>query len=283
MNEPSAEPPRPRPRPRKALGQHWLVDRRALRRIVAAADIGADDTVIEVGAGTGLLSERLADAAPRLIAVEVDRELAARLERQFAGRSNVTVVAADVLQVAAAELLAQGRARPPYIVMGNLPFFIGTVVVRHFLRAQPPPRCLVVTLQAEVAETMCAAPGRMGFLSVEVQYHARAKLLFYIPPRAFRPPPKVRAAVVQLDLQLQPAVEVDDRDAFFRLVQAGFAAPRKHLRNSLAIGLDMAAPEAGRLLQAAAIEARRRPQTLALQEWAALYRVYRHSASRRRQ
>jgi 16S rRNA (adenine1518-N6/adenine1519-N6)-dimethyltransferase len=118
----------------------------------------------------------------------------------------------------------------------------------------------------------------MSFLSVEAQYHTRPRLLFHVPARAFRPPPKVRAAVVRLDVRSRPAVDVDDRDAFFRLVQAGFAAPRKHLRNSLALGLRIHPPEAERLLAASGVEPSRRPQTLAMEEWAALYSAYRQSS-----
>jgi 16S rRNA (adenine1518-N6/adenine1519-N6)-dimethyltransferase len=231
--------------------------------------------VIEVGAGSGLLTERLPSVARRLIAVEVDDRLARQLQQRFAGRPNLTVVAADVLAVPPAELLALGGGRPPYVVMGNLPFFIGTAILRHFLQGQPPPRWLLVTLQAEVAEKLSAEPGQMSFLSVEAQYYARPRLLFHVPARAFRPPPKVRAAVVRLDVRSRPAVAVDDRQAFFRLVQAGFAAPRKQLRNSLALGLRIPPAEAEGLLAAADVESSRRPQTLSLAEWAALYRAYR--------
>ncbi len=265
-------------RPRKALGQHWLVDRRYLRRIVEAADIDPRDTVVEVGAGSGLLTGPLAAIAPRLIAVEVDARLAAALRRRFAGRPQVKVLATDVLGLSPGQLLAAGGAGPPYVVMGNLPFFIGTAIVRHFLQAALPPRWLMVTLQAEVAQNICAAPGRMTFLSVEVQYYAQPRLLFYIPSRAFRPAPKVRAAMVRLDVRPEPAVVGDYGQEFFGLVQAGFAAPRKQLANSLALGLGITPDEARRLLAAATIDHRRRPQTLTLDEWAALYRAHRQGA-----
>lgn len=278
MAEPAQRRTTAYPHPRKALGQHWLVDRRILSHIVAAAEIRPDDTVVEVGAGSGLLTEPLAAASPRLIAVEVDHELAARLRQQLAGRPQVTVVAADVLALAPAELLARAGAGSPYVVMGNLPFYIGTAIVRHFLRAQPPPRWLLVTLQAEVAESICAGPGRMSLLSIEFQYYAQPRLLFYIPARAFRPPPKVRAAVVRLDVRQRPPVEVVDSEGFLRLVQAGFAAPRKQIRNSLALGLRLPLDQAERLLAVAAIQRSRRPQTLALDEWAALYEAYRQPA-----
>jgi len=268
-----------RGRRRKALGQHWLVDRRVLGRIARAADITPEDTVIEVGAGSGLLTGLLAQRSARLIAVEVDPELATVLRERFRDREHVHVLEANVLSVAPEELLARGGGGLPYVVVGNLPYFIGSAIVRHFLAARAQPRRLLVTLQAEVARNVAAAPGDMTFLSVEVQYYAEPRLLFEVPPSAFRPPPKVRSAVLRLDTRHGTAVEVDDREAFFRLVQAGFAARRKQLRNALAIGLGCGPAEAEALLLEAGLDADRRAQTLTLPEWAALYRAYRGTAA----
>ena len=263
-----------RGRRRKALGQHWLVDRRVLGRIARAADIGPEDTVVEAGAGSGLLTGLLAQRSSRLIAVEVDPELAAGLRERFRDRENVCVLEADVLSMAPEEVLARGGGGLPYVVVGNLPYFIGSAIVRHFLAGRAQPLRLLVTLQAEVARNMAAAPGDMTFLSVEVQYYAEPRLLFELPPSVFRPPPKVRSAVLRLDTRHGTAVEVDDREAFFRLVQAGFAARRKQLRNALAIGLGWAAAEAEAVLLEAGLDPGRRAQTLTLQEWAGLYRAY---------
>jgi 16S rRNA (adenine1518-N6/adenine1519-N6)-dimethyltransferase len=268
-----------RGRRRKALGQHWLVDRRVLGRIARAADITPEDTVIEVGAGSGLLTGLLAQRSARLIAVEVDPDLAAALRERFRDREHVHVLEANVLSVAPEELLARGGGGLPYVVVGNLPYFIGSAIVRHFLAARAQPRRLLVTLQAEVARNVAAAPGDMTFLSAEVQYYAEPRLLFEVPPSAFRPPPKVRSAVLRLDTRHGTAVEVDDREAFFRLVQAGFAARRKQLRNALAIGLGCGPAEAEALLLEAGLDPGRRAQTLTLQEWAALYRAYRRTAA----
>ena len=264
-----------RGRRRKALGQHRLVDHRVLRRIVRAAEFGDEDTVIEVGAGSGLLTELLAQRASRLIAVEVDTELTAGLRERFRGRDNVSVVEADVLSISPDEVLTRGGGRMPYVVVGNLPYFIGSAILRHFLTARARPRWLLVTLQAEVARNIAAGPGKMSYLSVEMQYYAQPRLLFEIPAAAFRPPPKVRSAVVRLDTRQDAAVEVHDREAFFRLVQAGFAAPRKQLRNALSIGLGCGTAEAESMLGAAGVEPTRRAQTLTLEEWARLYGAYR--------
>jgi len=264
-----------RRRPRKSLGQHWLSDPGYLKRIAAAAELRAGETVVEVGAGTGLLTRRLAELAAKVIAVEVDAALAARLREKFVGAPNVTVVEADVMALAPEEILTWGGSGLPYVVVGNLPYYIGTPIVRRFLEAAVKPRRMVVMLQSEVAESMCAKPGRMSYLSVQMQLHAETRVLFQVPPRAFRPPPKVRSAVVRLDVRDGPAVEVDDPAAFLEFARAGFAAPRKQLRNSLAVGLGWKGSSVGELLEASGLEGTRRPATLSLGEWRDMYYAYR--------
>jgi 16S rRNA (adenine1518-N6/adenine1519-N6)-dimethyltransferase len=257
------------------LGQHWLTDRKALRRIADAAGISSDETVIEIGAGTGLLTELLAVRAARLIAVEVDERLAAGLRDRFASNESVAVLEQDVLEVAPEDLLVGGGGTMPYVVVGNLPYFIGTAIIRRFLQARVRPRSLVVTLQAEVAESIAAPPGRMSYLSVEMQTRASARLLLYLPPKAFRPPPKVRSAVVRLDVLEASDAEVDDREAFLALVRAGFAAPRKRLRNSLAIGLRIAPSQAAEVLAEAGVDGDQRPAALTVAEWRDVYFAWR--------
>jgi 16S rRNA (adenine1518-N6/adenine1519-N6)-dimethyltransferase len=273
-----------RRRPRKSLGQHWLSDPAYLKRIAGAADFGAADTVVEIGAGTGLLTARLAERASRLIAVEVDAGPVARLRKQFGDAPKVSIVEADVLEATPEEILERGDGGLPYVVVGNLPYFIGTAIVRRFLEARAKPRWMVVMLQSEVAEAMCAQPGEMTFLSAQVQMYAECRVLFQVPPKAFRPPPKVRSAVVRLDVREGPAVEVDDTQAFLRLVAAGMAAPRKQLRNSLAVGLEAGKSkergatskesEVGAVLELAGVDGSRRPAELSLEEWREVYRAW---------
>lgn len=262
-------------RPRKRLGQHFLADRRILQRILAAAHLSPGDTVIEVGAGRGVLTQGLAEAAGCVIAVEIDEALCEQIRLRLAPYPNVAIVCGDILALPPEELLARAGAAAPYVVVANLPYYIASAVLRRFLEAPTPPQRLIIMVQAEVAESMAAEPGRMSLLSVATQFYARPRILFYVPPRAFRPPPKVRSAVVQLDVRPQPAVTVDDREAFFRLARAGFAARRKQLRNVLAIGLGLEPPAAEALLASAAIDSQRRAQTLSIEEWARLYEAWR--------
>jgi 16S rRNA (adenine1518-N6/adenine1519-N6)-dimethyltransferase len=268
-------------RPRKSLGQHWLTDRKALRRIAEAVQISDSDTVIEIGAGTGLLTEPLAERAPKLIAVELDERLAGTLRERFADREKVSVLERDALETTAEELLVAGGGRVPYVVVGNLPYFIGTAIIRRFLEATVQPRWLIVTLQAEVAESIAAPPGRMSYLSVEMQTLASARLLFYLPPKAFKPPPKVRSAVVRLDVLDTSETEVDDREAFLALARAGFAAPRKRMRNSLAIGLRIPSSKADEILSLAEVDPEQRPANLTLADWREVYFAWRREQGAR--
>jgi 16S rRNA (adenine1518-N6/adenine1519-N6)-dimethyltransferase len=262
-------------RPRKSLGQHFLTDRRVLQRILAAAALSPGDTVVEAGAGKGVLTQALAAVAGKVIAVEIDERLCARLRSRLAVFPNVEPVCGDILTLSPDELLARAQASPPYVVVANLPYYIASAVLRHFLESARPPARMIVMVQAEVGQSIAAPPGRMSLLSVGVQFYAQARVLFYVPPRAFHPPPKVRSAVIRLDVRPEPAVAVDDRQAFFRLVQAGFAAPRKQLRNALALGLGIEPAAARSLLDAANIDPSRRAQTLSLDEWGCLYRAWR--------
>jgi 16S rRNA (adenine1518-N6/adenine1519-N6)-dimethyltransferase len=288
-------------RPSKALGQHFLSDYGVLNRILAAADLGRDDVVIEVGPGLGVLTGQLAQAAGRVIAVELDAKLAARLRQTFeasgnakqatsnaesdpaakgAGRrefretGDVTVLEGDVLASTPAQLLGAAGlgAETPYVVVANLPYNIGAAVLRHFLESERPPRWLVVMLQREVAQAIVAQPGALGLLGVSVQVYAQARRLFNVPARAFYPPPKVTSSVIRLDVRPEPLVAMAERERFFTVVRAGFSAPRKQLRNSLANGLQRPAAEIAEALDVAGLDGSRRPQELGIEEWLRLSR-----------
>jgi 16S rRNA (adenine1518-N6/adenine1519-N6)-dimethyltransferase len=258
---------------RKSLGQHFLADRRVLRRIVTATKLTADETVVEVGAGLGVLTAQLAKHAGRVVAVEVDEGLCEHLRRRFSGISNLSIVCGDVLSLAPGDLLRSTGAQPPYVVAGNLPYNIAAPVLRLFLEAAEKPQRMIVMLQKEVAESIVAGPGRMSLLAVSVQLYAVPRLLFTVPPSAFRPPPKVESAVLRLDVRDKPAVAIDDVDAFFRLLRAGFSAPRKQLRNALSHGLGREPRSVGEAIARAGLDPSLRAQALSLDEWATLYRA----------
>ncbi len=258
-------------RARKSLGQHFLTDGHVLRRIVDALAPTPDEAVIEIGAGLGGLTAALAERARRVIAIEIDAALAERLRERFAGR-NVVVVRGNALDLEPAALLAQAGETGPYAVAGNLPYFIAQPLLRHYLEAAPQPSRLVVMVQAEVVESIVARPGRMSLLGVSVQVYGEPRLLFSVPPSAFYPPPKVRSAVVRIDVLPRP--RADDLEALFRVARAGFSARRKQIRNALAHGLRIDAVAAAALLAAAGVDPTLRAQALSLESWAALAQAW---------
>ena len=264
--------PRPRRfRASKSLGQHFLADARVLNRVLEAAQLSAGDVILEVGPGRGTLTRSLVKRASRVVAVEKDPELASSLPARLGHPGNLATVEADARTVDIGSLV---RHEPGYKVVANLPYYAANPIIRRLLEAEPKPLLMVVMVQREVAETMVAAAGKMGLLSVAIQYYARAALVCHVPPGAFRPPPKVTSSVVLLEPLPRPAVEVADREAFFALVRAGFSAPRKQLRNSLSHGLGAPQADIGRLLEGLQIDGRRRPQTLNLEDWAQIYRAW---------
>jgi len=255
--------------PKKRLGQNFLVDRRALRAIVAAADISPDDSIIEVGPGLGALTRELAASAGCVVSVEVDADMARALSDSIAALSNVRIVNADILECPPESLLDnKGR----YKVVGTLPYNIGAAVLRHFFETQHRPQLMVVVMQKEVAQAIAAPPGRLSLLGVSVQFYGRPRIAGYIPSRSFYPSPKVESAILRIDVCDRPHIEVRDEAAFFRVVRAGFAAPRKQIRNSLAQGLGAGVDEVADILKRADIDHQRRASTLSLDEWAAVCR-----------
>jgi 16S rRNA (adenine1518-N6/adenine1519-N6)-dimethyltransferase len=294
-------------RPRKGLGQNFLADPNILRKIVEAADLTPDATVLEIGPGLGMLTRFLSRAAGRVVAVELDEALFDLLRQELAGLPNLELVQGDILQLDVGELVEGRRvkgegqpsavqpptsnlqsptsnAQPPtsnleslsYTVVANLPYYITSAAIRHVQEATPPPRRIVLTVQREVAERIVAAPGELSLLAVSVQFYGRPRIVARIPAGAFVPPPKVDSAVVRIDTHPAPPVEVADVEAFFRVVRAGFGQKRKQLKNSLAAGLGLPGGEAAAALARAGVDPQRRAQTLSLAEWAGLTReIYR--------
>jgi 16S rRNA (adenine1518-N6/adenine1519-N6)-dimethyltransferase len=227
------------------------------------------EEVLEVGPGLGVLTERLARAAHRVVAVEIDTELASALRVEFDG-ANVTVHTADVLKVEPASFFEK-----PFVVVANLPYHITSPALRHLLAAGPPFALrLVVMVQAEVAERIAAQPGDMSSLAVSIQAQARVRIVRRVPAAAFFPRPKVDSAV----LLLEPLSDEDrpvprnELTQFVTLVQAGFKQPRKKLVNSLAEGLGAPKQNVVELLEKADIDPGQRPQDLAIADWVRLYR-----------
>jgi len=267
-------------RAKKGLGQHFLVDGRVLKRIVAAADLTPEDTVIEVGPGLGILTRELAQQAGRVIAIEADSEMVSALSEVVARYPNLTVIHGDIMHVDPASLLpSSGGVPTSYKVVANIPYYITSAVLRHFLEASRQPTLMVVMVQKEVGKTIVAQPGDMSLLAVSIQFYGKPSIVARVPARSFYPPPKVDSVILRVDVYEKPPVSVPSVRAFFDTVRAGFSAPRKQLRNSLAQGLVVGTQAAADILQRAEIDPRRRAETLSIEEWGRLCRERDHLAS----
>jgi 16S rRNA (adenine1518-N6/adenine1519-N6)-dimethyltransferase len=242
----------------KRFGQHFLSDPRILARIADALAPGASETVIEVGAGRGALTAELTARAGRVIALEIDRALAAKLRERFAADPKVEVVEGDVLQQDLGAL-----AGGPYALIGNVPYYITTPIIFHAMHPPRPGRA-VFLVQREVAERMAAPPGSRtyGALSVTLQALARVELLFGVPAGAFKPPPKVESSVVRITPRDAPGVPPALEARFRSLVQGAFAQRRKQMRRVVRSLAPLDAAAADQLLASAAIAPDARPEVL---------------------
>jgi len=261
--------------PKHSLGQNFMVDAAIRDRVADAAGIASGEEVLEVGAGAGALTVALAQRSRRLVAVELDRRLIPVLRDVVGGLDNVEVVESDILKVDQAALFLAGGQ----IVAGNIPYNLTGALIRKLLDAAPRPRRLCLVVQKEVAERWTAAGGA-SLATVAVQVFATARLVFTIPASAFMPPPRVDSACVVMDVRERPAVNVPDLDSFFRLVEAVFQFRRKQLGGALGRISGAGSTSAGARLREVGIDPERRPQTLSLQEWEMVYRVFNAEPSR---
>ncbi|RJO62440.1 MAG: 16S rRNA (adenine(1518)-N(6)/adenine(1519)-N(6))-dimethyltransferase RsmA [Dehalococcoidia bacterium] len=263
-------------RAKKSLGQNFLIDSGILRKIVEAADLSSQDVVIEVGPGLGVLTAELAKRAGRVIAVELDDHLSVLLKQTLSWATNLTVVHEDVLKIKPSALLAKAGLQmgSAYKVVANLPYYITSAVLRHFLEGDARPGVMVVMVQKEVARAITAAPGEMSLLSVAVQFYGQARIVSSVSAHSFYPAPKVDSAILKIHLYPKPFIGTARTDGFFALVRAGFCANRKQLVNSLSQGLSLPKEEIRPLLEKAGIEPRRRAETLAIPEWVKLWEVF---------
>jgi 16S rRNA (adenine1518-N6/adenine1519-N6)-dimethyltransferase len=254
-------------RPRKGLGQNFLVSDGILNRIVDAAALDPGDVVVEVGAGLGTLTRRLAQRAGCVLAIELDERLIPVLQHTLAPYDHVEIIHGDVLALEPGDLVSS-----PYKVVANLPYYITSAILRHFLEASAKPSLLVVTVQKEVAERIVAQPGEMSLLAVSVQFYGQPRVVAKVPPGAFYPSPGVHSAVVRIDVDPSPMMPADQVDSFFEVVRAGFAQRRKQLRNSLSQGLSLPAEAVVQALHRAGLDDKQRPQELSVESWVRLHR-----------
>jgi len=256
-----------RARPRRALSQSFLTQSSIAEAMVRAAEVSSNDTVLEIGPGLGALTRPLVRAAGSVIAIELDSALAAALPATLDSPENLTVVQGDVLAVDFAQHVSE-----PYVVVASLPYHVASPILFKLLTEPPRPARIVAMVQEEVAHRIVGRAGAMTYLGAAVATLGEARLVRRVAPGSFFPVPKVRSAVVRIDVGHVPAVEIDLVPDFLAFLRAGFAQPRKQLHNSLGQGLGVSAEQVQRATDVAGIDSRRRPGELRLAEWADLYR-----------
>jgi 16S rRNA (adenine1518-N6/adenine1519-N6)-dimethyltransferase len=217
------------------------------------------------------LTETLAAQAGKVIAIELDNNLAEILKKHFSVSAGVTVINQDILKINPADILGE---QTEYKVVANLPYYITSAVIRHFLEAPVKPDTMVLMVQKEVAKQITAQPGEMSLLSVSVQLYGKPTLVDTVGAGCFYPAPKVDSAILKIAVYTEPKIPADDITGFFDIVRAGFSANRKQLPNSLSNGLKVPKTDVIPLLEQAGIDPKRRAETLTIDEWGGLYKVF---------
>jgi 16S rRNA (adenine1518-N6/adenine1519-N6)-dimethyltransferase len=254
----------------KSLGQNFLQEPEYLEAISRAADISPGDTVLEIGPGLGSLTRYLSLLAQSVTAVELDHDLIPVLQNILASYPNIKIVEGDILRISPSSLFGESD----YLVVANVPYYITSAIFRHLLDSNPRPKRIVLTVQKEVAERICAKPGDLSLLALSVQIFGTPEIIKIIPAEAFFPIPKVDSAIIRVEMEPTPLIAPELINSFFHLAKAGFSQKRKTLRNSLSAGLRLSTSETNGMLLNCSIDPIRRAETLSIKEWSILTSEY---------
>lgn len=251
---------------KKSLGQNFLKDPQVIETILQTAEVGSEDSIFEIGPGTGALTTALAGRAKKVVAIELDHELVGRLERHFEDSEGVSILEGNILDINLNEFLSQADfTAHHYKVVANIPYYITAPIIRTLLALTVQPKSLTLMVQKEVAERMTAKPGAMSLLSLMVQYYSDASIACVVPREAFDPVPAVESAVVHL---IPKRVFDHEKDrSVFRVARAGFAARRKTLANNLSSSFSVPKDKIESLLQAHGLRTDIRAQALSIADW----------------
>ena len=262
----------------KALGQNFLTDPEVCPAMAEAAIPDDSYGVLEIGPGIGVLTVELAKRAAKVVSVELDERLLPILEETLAPFANVKVVPGDILKLDLHQLLAEEFGNRPVVVCANLPYYITSPIITHLLQEQLPIRSLTVMVQAEAAERLCAEMGtrEAGAITAAIRYYAQPERLFTVPKESFVPSPKVTSEVIRLTLLPEPPAQLDNEQAFFRMVKAGFTQRRKTILNSFSSCLQLSKEELRSVLAELNIPETARIEQLTLED---LIRIYQHTNS----
>lgn len=250
----------------KEIGQHFLIDERVLEKIIETADIGKKDLILEIGPGLGILTKELCRQAGEVIAVELDEAMIPVVKTSCLKDNNLKIVQKNALEF---ETDTLGE----YKVVSNLPYYITSPLIRKMLESNNQPREMVLLVQKEVAERICAKPSRMSILAISVQFYGDPSLVAVVKKEAFYPTPKIDSAILKIRVYNRPLFEVDKK-IFFRLVKAGFGEKRKQLINSFSGGLSLSKEETLKIFNQAELNPEYRAESLSMTDWYKLYVSY---------
>lgn len=248
----------------KLLGQNWLINPKIHQKILAAAEIVPADVILEVGPGTGLLTKLLVQTGARVLAIEKDHQLAEQLARQFKIYKNVTIIPGDILKIKPQNY---GLSTKDYKILGNIPYYLTSHLLRLILEKWPAPKLIVMTIQKEVAQRIIASPPHMNLLGLAVQWHAQAEIIATVAKGNFRPVPKVDSAVVKIIPQPLDPEKARLTPFLFKIARVSFSGKRKQLLNSVATGLSISKTDLELIFKKMDLDGQRRPETLSIPEW----------------
>ncbi|HIX67451.1 MAG TPA: 16S rRNA (adenine(1518)-N(6)/adenine(1519)-N(6))-dimethyltransferase RsmA [Candidatus Anaerostipes excrementavium] len=258
----------------KKFGQNFLIDGRVLEKIMDAADIGAEDFVLEIGPGIGTMTQYLAERARQVMAVEIDRNLIPILSETLSDYDNVEILNADILKIDLRKAVEEKNQGKPIKVVANLPYYITTPIIMELFESEIPVDNITVMVQKEVADRMQAQPGTKdyGALSLAVQFYAEPYIVANVPPNCFMPRPKVGSAVIRLTRHQNPPVEVKNKKLLFQLIRASFNQRRKTLQNGIKnfSGLSFSKEEVADALEQIGVSPTIRGEALSLEQFAEL-------------
>ncbi len=250
-------------------GQNFLINKRILEKILEVAEIERNDIILEIGAGFGILTKGLAKKAKKVMAVEIDKRLVEILRKELTDFKNVEIIQGDILDEMVIGYL--GKRLIGYKIVANLPYNITGAVLRKFLTQKPKPKLMVLMLQKEVAERICARPGKMSLLSVMVQFYGQPKIVEVVSQNNFWPKPKVSSAILKIS-RIDTNPRSIDTNLFFKIIKKGFSSPRKYLINNLESGNLIGKEGAKKIFKKIGLSKKIRAQELSVGDWQQLYK-----------
>ena len=253
----------------KSLGQNFLIDENVLGKIVQAAELNKNDIVIEIGPGFGTLTEELSEKCGKVIAIEKDRKLAEKLNGKF---RNIEIITDDILKIKLKEFVKKYSSDGKYKLVSNIPYYITSPIIKMFLESDVQPELIVLLMQKEVAERICAKPGKLSVLALSVQVYGEPEIVDYVDKAAFYPEPKVDSAILRIK-NIKKNFSDEYYKDLFRIIKIGFSSKRKKLANNLSAGLHIGKTQSEKLLKEAGMDSNARAQELELEEWRKLVEI----------